>query len=194
MEEEKKEEKKEEKEEEKKEGKSLGIWKIIGAIVLVGIVGLVVFGISHYRKLSRDLENLISLNKLSQEELVKEEEAEEVTPTEVEEEEAVPAEVEEEEEALDEAFIKAAVLERVGLEEEEVEFTITTNTGTHAKGNIREVEAVGGGYWLAAKAEGEWVAVYDGQAHPTCEEIEPYDFPTDLVEECLDDEGNVVTR
>ena len=63
-----------------------------------------------------------------------------VTPTEVEE--ATPAAEEEE------ALIKAAVLVSVGLDEEDVEFMISTNTGTHAKGNIREVGAVGGGYWL----------------------------------------------
>lgn len=114
--------------------------------------------------------------------------AKEVIPAEVEE--ATPAAEEEAEEAL----IKEAVLERVKLDEEEVEFTITTNTGTYAKGLIREVGAVSGGYWLAAKSDGEWVAVYDGQANPPCEDVDLYDFPTGLVSECLDENGQLVTR
>lgn len=111
-------------------------------------------------------------------------------------EEIIPAELEEATPAAEdqEALIRKAVLDRVGLDEEEVELTITTNTGTHAKGNIREIGAVGGGYWLAAKSEAEWVAVYDGQANPPCEEVDLYDFPSDMVPECIDENGKLVTR
>jgi len=94
----------------------------------------------------------------------------------------------------DAELIKQAVLGRVGLTKDEAEVTITTNTGTHAKGNIKEVGAVGGGYWLAAKSGTEWIAVYDGQAQPLCDEIEPYAFPKTMVPECLDGNGEVVTR
>lgn len=181
-EEEKKEQEKEEKEEEKKEGeekrktgKTIGTVLVI--LVLLGVGG----GIYYLSFISRQLNIVTSFNKPKEERVLEEEEEfEEIAPVEVEE--------------GDEEAIKTAVLERVGLEEDEVEFSITTNTGTHAKGNIKEVEAIGGGYWLAAKTEDGWVAVYDGQANPECSEIEPYDFPADLVPECIDEEGNVVSR
>lgn len=95
----------------------------------------------------------------------------------------------------DEEAIKLAVLESIGLEEEEVAFTITIYTGAHAKGNVREVDAVGGGYWLAAKDEnGDWVAVYNGQANPPCGDVDAYNFRTSMVPECMDASNNAVTR
>ncbi len=91
-------------------------------------------------------------------------------------------------------LIKAAIYALTGLDETKVTVTITQNTGVHAKGGIREYGAVGGAYWIAAKSDSEWVGVHSGQANPTCNEITPYDFPTDMVPECLDADGNVVTR
>jgi len=72
--------------------------------------------------------------------------------------------------------------------------TISENTGQFAKGGIKEYEAVGGAYWIAAKTNEGWVCVYDGQSQPTCEQIAPYNFPTDMVPECLDENGKVVER
>jgi hypothetical protein len=91
-------------------------------------------------------------------------------------------------------LIKAAIYALTGIDETKATVTITQNTGTHAKGGIREYGAVGGAYWIAAKSDGEWVGVYAGQAHPTCNEIASYDFPTDMVPECLDASGKVVIR
>ncbi len=91
-------------------------------------------------------------------------------------------------------LIKAAIYALTGLDETKVTVTITQNINTHAKGGIREYGAVGGAYWIAAKSDSEWVGVYSGQANPTCNEIASYDFPTDMVPECLDANGSVVTR
>ena len=91
-------------------------------------------------------------------------------------------------------LIKAAIYALTGLDEIKAVVTISENIGVHAKGGIREYGAVGGAYWIAAKSDSEWVGVYAGQAHPTCNEIALYDFPTDMVPECLDANGNVVTR
>ena len=91
-------------------------------------------------------------------------------------------------------LIKAAIYTLTGLDEVKAEVTINQNTGTHAKGGIREYGAVGGAYWIAAKPDSEWIGVYAGQAHPTCNEIASYDFPTDMVPECMDSSGNVVIR
>lgn len=91
--------------------------------------------------------------------------------------------------------IKQAIYELVGMDETKVNVTISENIDTHAKGGVVDWGSeVGGGYWIAAKTDGEWVGVYAGQAHPTCSQIAPYNFPIDMVSECLNEVGNVVTR
>jgi hypothetical protein len=92
------------------------------------------------------------------------------------------------------ALIKQAVYKKTGLDAVKAEVTINQNTGTHAKGNIKEFEAVGGAYWLAAKTDAGWICAYDGQSHPSCEQIAPYNFPKDMVPECLDKDNKVVAR
>lgn len=92
-------------------------------------------------------------------------------------------------------LVKQAVLNKLGFSEEEVAFTISENTGTHAKGNIREVDAIGGAYWLAAKDQnGNWVLVYNGQANPPCEGVDLYDFTAKMVPECMDENNQLFVR
>jgi hypothetical protein len=91
--------------------------------------------------------------------------------------------------------IKEAIYEMVGSDASEVNVTISKNTGFHATGGVVDWSSeVGGGYWIAAKSGGEWTGVYGGQSHPTCNQIDPYNFPTDMVPECLDGLGKVITR
>ena len=90
--------------------------------------------------------------------------------------------------------IKDAVYEKTGLTKENADVSVDEYTLNHAKGGVKEKEAVGGAYFIAAKVGGEWICVYDGQAHPSCELIEPYDFPSEMVPECLDSSNNVVKR
>jgi flagellar basal body-associated protein FliL len=90
--------------------------------------------------------------------------------------------------------IEEAVFRKTGLDASQAEVSIEENTGQHATGGIKEFEAVGGAYWLAAKTTEGWVCVYDGQAHPTCAQIAPYNFPKEMVAECLDESGKVVAR
>ncbi|MGB6882332.1 MAG: hypothetical protein WBD86_03510 [Microgenomates group bacterium] len=91
--------------------------------------------------------------------------------------------------------IKQAIYELVGMDETKVNVTISENIDTHAKGGVVDWGSeVGGGYWIAAKADSGWIGVYAGQSHPTCSQIALYNFPIDMVSECLDEIGNVVTR
>jgi len=91
--------------------------------------------------------------------------------------------------------IAAALAAKLGTSESNLDVGVTQKDAKHAKGNVKEkTSEVGGGYFLAAKTESGWVIVYDGQATPTCTQIAPYDFPTDMVPECLDANGNLVTR
>jgi cytoskeletal protein RodZ len=115
------------------------------------------------------------------------------TPAVILETTATPT-VEEINPAQEAELIKQAVFKKTGLTASQAEVTINKNTGQHATGNIKEFEAVGGAYWLAAKTAEGWVCVYDGQSQPTCEQIAPYNFPKDMVPECLDKDGKVVKR
>ena len=91
--------------------------------------------------------------------------------------------------------IKEAIYEMVGSDATEVNVTVSNNIGSHATGGVVDWDSeVGGGYWIAANTGSEWIGVYAGQAHPTCSQIAPYNFPIDMVSECLDELGEVITR
>jgi len=91
--------------------------------------------------------------------------------------------------------IKTALSTKLGTSKENLVFEVSKKDDKHAKGNVREkTSEVGGGYWLAAKTDSSWSIVYDGQANPTCGQIAPYNFSTEMVPECLNNLGNVVTR
>ena len=94
----------------------------------------------------------------------------------------------------DAAAIKIAVSKKLGKTEGELEIQISKQTSKHAKGFISAKDETGGGYWLAAKTDSGWVIVYDGQATPNCGQVDPYEFPTDMVPECMDTSGDVVKR
>ena len=97
--------------------------------------------------------------------------------------------------AEEEALIRKAVYEKSGTKESEYIIIINKNTGQHATGGIKpRQEDIGGAYWLAAKTENGWIGVYDGQAQPECTAINFYNFPKDMVPECLDKNGKVVKR
>jgi hypothetical protein len=160
--------------------------------LLVALVGYSIWSTQTQRPEAPTTEEEVVQEVEEEEEVVEVEEeateaAEDITPVEIQE--ATPAAQED-----DEALIKEAVLERVGLDGEDVEFMITAKIAAHAKGNIREVGAVSGGYWLASKEMGNWIAVYDGQANPPCVDVDNYNFPSDMVPECMDENNNLVTR
>jgi hypothetical protein len=90
--------------------------------------------------------------------------------------------------------IKIKMAERHDKTIETTNITIGKNTGTHASGGVKFEGEIGGGWFLAAKRDGEWVIVDDGNGTISCEVIEPWDFPVDLVEECVDEEGSLVRR
>jgi hypothetical protein len=78
--------------------------------------------------------------------------------------------------------------DHLGLSPDETDSVIAQQTEAYATGGLP------GAYFLAAKQDGVWVIVYDGQATPACGEIAPYNFPVDMVPECLDARNNLVIR
>jgi hypothetical protein len=88
----------------------------------------------------------------------------------------------------DEAAISAALAGKLGISIEEGQFAITEISSTHAKGNVSN------GYFLAAKQDGTWLIVYDGQANPPCRDIELNKFPSAMVPECLDENDQLIVR
>ena len=92
------------------------------------------------------------------------------------------------------AAVKAAVYKKLGTDASKTEVIPGIISNGYVKGSIHDIGTVGGGYFIAAKTSSGWVIVYDGQANPTCAQIAPYIFPTDMVPECLDQNGNIVKR
>lgn len=98
-----------------------------------------------------------------------------VTPTPAEETKSSP-------EQIKEAFAK-----KYNKSLDEVNITISKNTGTHATGGVSFAGEIGGAMWLAYNDEGNWIIVHDGHGTIPCSAIEPYDFPVDMVPECWDE-------
>ena len=92
-------------------------------------------------------------------------------------------------------LIKKALVEKTQIAADQINVTISQNDGKYAKGFVgTKGEETGGGYFLAVKVGGVWIIVYDGQANPDCAPINAYAFPVAMVPECLDANGNLVTR
>jgi len=98
-----------------------------------------------------------------------------------------PEEVSEEESESDLVQIKAAFAEKYNRSIDEVDLSIDNNTGTHANGLVKFTGEIGGGWWLAYNLPTGWKIVADGNGSVLCNDIEGYDFPTDMVPECWDE-------
>ncbi|MBU0646396.1 protease inhibitor I42 family protein [Patescibacteria group bacterium] len=67
----------------------------------------------------------------------------------------------------------------------------------HVRGSVRILDAASsdpnassgqgtGGIFLAAKVDGEWVLVFDGNGAISCELVEGYGFPSEMIKDCSD--------
>ncbi|MDF1500591.1 MAG: hypothetical protein P1P76_08985 [Anaerolineales bacterium] len=84
--------------------------------------------------------------------------------------------------------IKAAMLEYLENPVDEATITVSEIEGDIARGGLQ------GAYFLAAKEGGSWKIVYAGQSTPYCRDIDPYDFPTSWISQCLANDGSIVER
>lgn len=98
-------------------------------------------------------------------------------------------------ELTDLELIKKALVAKTGISIEMIDVSITKPADNFVKGLVgTKGEETGGGYFLAVKDKGNWYIVYDGQATPNCVAVNPFNFPADMVSECLDASGNLVKR
>jgi hypothetical protein len=97
--------------------------------------------------------------------------------------------------AEDSALIRAALFEKNNWKEDvSVKFKLQTNDGKYASGSVGG--GGGGGYVFAAKVNGEWEIVADGNGVILCSGLVKYpDYPRTLIPECYDSTtGKTVKR
>ncbi|PIZ43553.1 hypothetical protein COY33_01315 [candidate division WWE3 bacterium CG_4_10_14_0_2_um_filter_42_7] len=94
------------------------------------------------------------------------------------------------------AEIREAAETELELDTTTMKVEIRKSTGKYASGSVSPIEeGVGGGYLFMAKVSGVWKVVADGNGTISCEQLEPYpDFPTDMIPECIDTDGNPIQR
>lgn len=79
------------------------------------------------------------------------------------------------------------------LDFEGTNLMIMKRTDMHAQGAL--FGGGGAGMWFAANTDDGWVLAWAGNGSVSCADIEPYDFPTDMIAQCWDYENEVsVTR
>lgn len=91
------------------------------------------------------------------------------------------------------ALITKAIALKTGLSEDAINVTISKHIGDYAIGGIVEkTSEVGGAQWFAAKKNGAWVIVHDGQDYPKCSALVGYSFPKEILDSCWDETTNKV--
>ena len=112
---------------------------------------------------------------------LKEEVVEEEEPT--EEKSAV-------EEDSDEAVIESLKIlfaQKYEKRIEDITVTISKREGNYLTGGVKFTASGEGGYVLAAKVNGAWKIVFDGNGSWTCSAVDVVDFPSTLAPECWDE-------
>jgi hypothetical protein len=91
--------------------------------------------------------------------------------------------------------IKTQLVAKHGPSAQELEVTISKVVGDYAQGGA-SVIGEGGGMWFAAKINGGWQLVWDGNGIITCDDVSGFpDFPTSMIPQCYDTAtGNMKTR
>jgi hypothetical protein len=67
----------------------------------------------------------------------------------------------------------------------EISVTVDQESENHIRGSVQFQpvnEPGNGGWFLAAKVNGNWKLVFDGNGTPFCDEIASYNFPADMIE------------
>jgi len=91
--------------------------------------------------------------------------------------------------------VKAGLVAEHGSSASSMNVTVSKIQGNFATGGAVDPESVGGAMWLAAKVNGMWKLVWDGNGTIPCESIDPYNFPVSMVPECWNEAtSKLITR
>lgn len=90
--------------------------------------------------------------------------------------------------------IKTNLIKKYGSNASDMNVSVSEVDGEYAKGMV--TEQGGGGMWFAARLNGTWTLVWDGNGVITCDDISPFpEFPANLIPECWDASGGkLITR
>jgi hypothetical protein len=92
------------------------------------------------------------------------------------------------EESVLKQAIKNGLIAKHGNQAGSMTITVSKIKGDYASGGA--TEQGGGGMWFAAKVNGEWKLVWDGNGTISCSIFTTYpDYPTDMIPECWDDKA-----
>lgn len=91
-------------------------------------------------------------------------------------------------------IIKTALVKKHGSSMEAMNVTVSEIDGEYAKGGASGEG--GGGMWFAARQNGIWTLVWDGNGIITCDDVSPFpEFPATMIPECWDVATNkLITR
>lgn len=92
------------------------------------------------------------------------------------------------------AAVKKGLIAEHGQAAAAMTITVSKVEGEYAKGMASEEG--GGGLWFAAKLNGVWTLVWDGNGIVDCASVSPFpEFPTSMIPECLaSSSGKMITR
>ena len=68
----------------------------------------------------------------------------------------------------------------------DISVNINNQTSDHARGSVSFEEGMAGGNWLAAKVDGQWQLVFDGNGVIPCSLKTDYGFPDEMLTDCAE--------
>lgn len=92
----------------------------------------------------------------------------------------------------------AALAEKTGIPEEEIEFSVGEELkkegGVLLRGGVSRRGEMGGAAFFAVVDETGVRVTFAGQGVPQCSEVDPYGYPFSWADYCVDEGGNTVRR
>ncbi|MEI7619996.1 MAG: hypothetical protein WCJ57_00300 [Candidatus Falkowbacteria bacterium] len=82
------------------------------------------------------------------------------------------------------SMLKDLFSKKTGKTTNDIVINISREDNTHIKG-IVTVKDVYNGVFLAARTNGEWAIIWDGNGKYPCNDIKDYNFPAEMVNDCL---------
>lgn len=81
--------------------------------------------------------------------------------------------------------IRDAFANKYGSSASSLTISVSKIEGEYAKGTASDEG--GGGMWFAARLNGKWTLVWDGNGIITCDDVSPFpEFPASMIPECWD--------